>query len=82
MIMLGSKESSVSCSPTQAYKVLTRLSSTGCIPVTPVPGPEISTVNFVHDDAWWSVLVRILTQSQGDIKRIHEKLPLVMFLPT
>jgi len=46
MIMLGSKESSVSCSPTQAYKVLTLFSSTGCIPVTPVPGPDTEC-------EWW-----------------------------
>ena len=39
MIWLGSKESSVSCSPTHAYSVLTLLNSTACIPVTPDPGP-------------------------------------------
>ena len=59
MIWFGSKESSVSCSPTQAYSVLTLFSSTACIPDTPVPGPEIretcwdADYSTIKQQMWW-----------------------------
>ena len=66
MIWLGSKESSVSCSPTHAYSVLTLLSSTACIPDTPDPGPA-------HTDNQLSSYTRAVNEVSWNFHSIRRK---------